>query len=150
VRRGGGYKPHLARQVFDKQYGDCKDKANLMRTMLKALGIPSYMMSIWPWTAPTCGPSGPRPGSSTTHHCDQGRRRHAVARHRHASAARPLVVLRPHRSLHAGRRYPIREQGSYALLDGAELEPLVKMPFLPASANRIETTIGARLSDRGP
>jgi len=45
---------------------------------------------------------------------------------------------------------PIREQGSYALLDGAEQEPLVKMPFLPASANRIETSVGAKLSERGP
>jgi len=44
---------------------------------------------------------------------------------------------------------PIREQGSYALLDGAEQEPLVKMPFLPASANRIETSVGAKLSERG-
>jgi transglutaminase-like putative cysteine protease len=33
--RGGGYRPHPAVDVFTKSYGDCKDKANLMRTMLK-------------------------------------------------------------------------------------------------------------------
>jgi len=31
IGRGGGYKPHAAKEVLEKQYGDCKDKANLMR-----------------------------------------------------------------------------------------------------------------------
>ena len=35
VSRGGGMRPHSAAQVFAKSYGDCKDKANLMRAMLK-------------------------------------------------------------------------------------------------------------------
>ena len=39
---GGGYKPHAADLVFRKRYGDCKDKANLMRSLLKAAGIESY------------------------------------------------------------------------------------------------------------
>src|SRR5262249_17488836 len=39
VGRGGGYRPHSALDVFAKSYGDCKDKANLMRAMLKVLGI---------------------------------------------------------------------------------------------------------------
>ncbi len=42
VGRGGGYRPHSATDVFSKGYGDCKDKANLMRTMLKALGIIAF------------------------------------------------------------------------------------------------------------
>ncbi len=33
--RGGGYRPHASNEVFAKSYGDCKDKANLMRAMLK-------------------------------------------------------------------------------------------------------------------
>ncbi len=47
IGRGGGYKPHLASQVFAKSYGDCKDKATLMRTMLKLAGIESYPLSIF-------------------------------------------------------------------------------------------------------
>ncbi|HXN49361.1 MAG TPA: DUF3857 domain-containing protein, partial [Bryobacteraceae bacterium] len=47
VGRGGGWKPHLASMVLEKQYGDCKDKANLMRALLKAVGIPAYMVSIF-------------------------------------------------------------------------------------------------------
>jgi hypothetical protein len=45
--RGGGYKPHTAAEVFAKSYGDCKDKANLMRTMLKVAGIEAYSLAIY-------------------------------------------------------------------------------------------------------
>ena len=39
LNRGGGMRPHTAAEVFAKSYGDCKDKANLMRAMLKVLDI---------------------------------------------------------------------------------------------------------------
>jgi hypothetical protein len=45
--RGGGYRPHLSTQVFAKSYGDCKDKANLMRAMLRVLGINAFPVSIY-------------------------------------------------------------------------------------------------------
>ena len=44
--KGGGYVPHAAAQVFTKSYGDCKDKANLMRTMLKVAGVDSFLLAI--------------------------------------------------------------------------------------------------------
>lgn len=45
--RGGGYRPHTSAEVLMKAYGDCKDKANLMRAMLKAVGITSYPVAIY-------------------------------------------------------------------------------------------------------
>ena len=33
------YRPHAAAEVHDKRYGDCKDKANLLITMLELAGI---------------------------------------------------------------------------------------------------------------
>jgi hypothetical protein len=45
--RGGGYKPHVAGDVLQKSYGDCKDKSNLMRAMLKAIGIESYPVAVY-------------------------------------------------------------------------------------------------------
>ena len=47
LARGGGYRPHSATQVFQKLYGDCKDKANLTRSMLKAIGIEAYPVAIY-------------------------------------------------------------------------------------------------------
>lgn len=43
---GGGYRPHPAVDVFSKSYGDCKDKANLMHTMLGVIGVPSELVLI--------------------------------------------------------------------------------------------------------
>jgi transglutaminase-like putative cysteine protease len=42
----GGFQPHPAADVFKHQYGDCKDKATLMSTMLKQIGIDSYYVLI--------------------------------------------------------------------------------------------------------
>jgi len=38
----GGYQPHQAADVFKNKYGDCKDKANLLITMLNKVGIRAY------------------------------------------------------------------------------------------------------------
>ena len=42
----GGYQPHSAPEVFSHRYGDCKDKATLMRSMLHEAGIDSYHVII--------------------------------------------------------------------------------------------------------
>jgi hypothetical protein len=42
----GGWQPHPATEVFAHRYGDCKDKATLMATMLREIGIDSYHVSI--------------------------------------------------------------------------------------------------------
>ena len=47
VGRGGGYKPHAATDVLANNYGDCKDKANLLRSMLDAMGVKAYPVAIY-------------------------------------------------------------------------------------------------------
>ena len=42
----GGLQPHPASDVFLHRYGDCKDKATLMRTMLREIGVDSYHVII--------------------------------------------------------------------------------------------------------
>ncbi len=42
----GGYQPHAAAEVFSHRYGDCKDKATLMRTMLREIGVDSFQVLI--------------------------------------------------------------------------------------------------------
>jgi cellulose synthase operon protein C len=41
-----GYKPHNAMDVFRSRYGDCKDKATLLITMLKEIGIPADIVLV--------------------------------------------------------------------------------------------------------
>ncbi|MCX5712047.1 MAG: DUF3857 and transglutaminase domain-containing protein, partial [Candidatus Omnitrophica bacterium] len=43
-----GYEPHAAELIFKNKYGDCKDKAILLITMLKQAGL-----SAWPVLIPT-------------------------------------------------------------------------------------------------
>jgi hypothetical protein len=43
----GGWQPHPAAEVFTKRYGDCKDKATLLRTMLHEIGIDAYHVAIY-------------------------------------------------------------------------------------------------------
>ncbi len=58
----GGYQPHAASEVFSHRYGDCKDKATLMSSMLSQIGIESYYVvinsergSVVPGTPPSVG-----------------------------------------------------------------------------------------------
>ena len=42
----GGWQPHPAAEVYAHRYGDCKDKALLMRSMLKEIGVDSFQVAI--------------------------------------------------------------------------------------------------------
>jgi len=43
----GGWQPHPAAAVFSNRYGDCKDKATLLLSMLRSIGIDSYYVVIY-------------------------------------------------------------------------------------------------------
>jgi transglutaminase-like putative cysteine protease len=42
----GGYRPHTAGETFTHRYGDCKDKATLLVTMLSQLNVKSYWLLV--------------------------------------------------------------------------------------------------------
>ena len=42
----GGWQTHPAADIFSHRYGDCKDKATLMKSMLNEIGIDSYQAAI--------------------------------------------------------------------------------------------------------
>jgi uncharacterized protein DUF3857/transglutaminase superfamily protein len=42
----GGLQPHAAADIFNHHYGDCKDKATLMSSMLHEIGVDSYYLDI--------------------------------------------------------------------------------------------------------
>lgn len=43
----GGWQPHASTETAKYRYGDCKDKANVLRALLKTQGITSDMVSIF-------------------------------------------------------------------------------------------------------
>jgi hypothetical protein len=42
----GGFQPHTAGDIFHNRYGDCKDKATLLSSMLASVGIHSALMMV--------------------------------------------------------------------------------------------------------
>lgn len=42
----GGWQPHPAAEIFTHRYGDCKDKATLLSSMLQEIGVDSYYVII--------------------------------------------------------------------------------------------------------
>jgi hypothetical protein len=42
----GGWQPHPAPDIFNHKYGDCKDKATLLSTLLREIGVDSYYVSV--------------------------------------------------------------------------------------------------------
>lgn len=42
----GGWQPHAAPDIYNHRYGDCKDKATLLSTMLKEVGVDSYYVIV--------------------------------------------------------------------------------------------------------
>jgi Domain of Unknown Function with PDB structure (DUF3857)/Transglutaminase-like superfamily len=42
----GGYQPHAAADVFHEKYGDCKDKATLLSSMLSTVGVHSALLMV--------------------------------------------------------------------------------------------------------
>jgi hypothetical protein len=47
VGYGNGMKPRPSNEVLSRGYGDCKNKANLMRAMLKVMKIDAYPIAIY-------------------------------------------------------------------------------------------------------
>jgi Domain of Unknown Function with PDB structure (DUF3857)/Transglutaminase-like superfamily len=151
VAHGGGYKPHAATLVFNKQYGDCKDKANLMRTMLKAAGIQSYLVAIYSGDRTYVRPEWPSP--TQFNHM-------IIAVHVSDGLTGPTVIDAPTLKQHllifdpTSEATPLGdlpwyEQGSFALLMAGDKGDILQMPVLPPEANTTDLTIEAELAGSG-
>lgn len=148
--KGGGYRPHPATEVFAKSYGDCKDKANLMRAMLSVLKITSYMVSI---TADDS--SYVRAEWASPHqfnHCiiavKVSDSTNAATVVTHPTLGRLLIFdsTDPYTPL---GDLPEDEQGSLALIDHKDTQELILMPILPPELNKLERNIEVSLDPQG-
>ena len=148
--RGGGYRPHSAVDVFAQNYGDCKDKANLMRAMLKSLGIESYPVIIYSGDPHRVQPEWPSP--QQFNHAiiavKVGDQTDAATIIKHPTLGR-LLIFDPTDDDTPVGDLPDHEQGSFALVAAGEAGDLVKMPVTPPEANRTDRIIEAVLGADG-
>jgi hypothetical protein len=148
----GGWQPHPARDVYSHRYGDCKDKATLLSTMLKEIGLDSYYVLV-----------NVKRGSVNADTPPQHWFNHAIlairlpgdlnspilaAVYKHPTFGRLLIFdptdeMTPLGSL----RGPL--QGSYALLVTAEGGDLVQLPILPVQSSGVRRGAQLALSATG-
>lgn len=150
VGRGNGYRPHLAADVLKKAYGDCKDKANLMRALLKAANITAFPVAIYlgdptyvreEWASP-----------DQFNHCivaiKVGDEINLPTVIKHASLGRLLIFDATDESTPVGD-LPEEEQGSFALLVAGDQGALMRMPVMPPEASRLERQTDVSLTSEG-
>ena len=150
IGRGGGYRPHASTEVFAKSYGDCKDKANLMRAMLKVVGITAIPVSIWSGDPAYVRASWPSP--QQFNHCiiavkvsDQTQANTII---QHPTLGR-LLIFDPTDEQTPIGDLPDHLQGSLALIDSKTETDLVKMPVTPPEMNQLERTATLELQPDG-
>jgi hypothetical protein len=146
----GRYRPHSATEVFAKAYGDCKDKANLMRAMLKAVKIEAYPVLIFSgdpnyvredWASPR-----------QFNHCIVAVRvsdeTKAPTIIEHAILGRLLIFDATDDNTPVGD-LPGYEQGSFALVAAGGSGALLRMPTTPPESNRLERQAEVNLAADG-
>ncbi len=148
--RGGGYRPHSSAEVLAKSYGDCKDKANLMRAMLKVVGIDAIPVSIYSGDPNYVRASWPSP--QQFNHCiiavkvsDQTQGSTII---QHATLGRLLIFDPTDEETPIGD-LPFHLQGSLALIDSKTETDLVRMPVTPPEMNQLERIATLQLSPEG-
>ena len=148
----GGYQPHPAVSIFTNRYGDCKDKATLLATMLHEVGIDPFYVLVNTRRG-VISPEYP-PGLNFDHVIlaipippdvpvtDL----HAIMTHPQYGK---LLFFDPTSTLTPLGYLPSYEQSNYALLSTSDGGDLVEMPLLPPAANGLRRTAHLVLSVDG-
>jgi hypothetical protein len=150
IGRGGGYQPHAAPLVLERNYGDCKDKANLMRAMLAAVGIKAYLVLIYSGDRDYVRTDWPSP--QQFNHAIV-----AVAVHPETTATaifdQPslgrLLFFDPTSEYTPLGELPLDEQGSFALVVSPQSNSLTRVPVLPRENNRLDRSLDAAVAPDG-
>ena len=150
VGRGGGYRPHPAADVLVKEYGDCKDKATLMRALLKAVGIDSYLVTIYSSDRSYVQEGWPSPQqfnhAIVAARVSEDTKAGAIIQH---PVLGRLLFFDPTNGATPVSDLPAYEQSSPALIAAGGQGDLVHTPETPPSANASEREIHAVLDENG-
>jgi hypothetical protein len=143
----GGYQPHSASEVFAHRYGDCKDKATLVRSMLHEIGIDTYHVVIYTErgavTAQTPAHHGFNHAILAIKLPDGLTDPSLVAIMDHPRLGK-LLFFDPTNDLIPFGQLPGYLQANYGLLVTADGGELVKLPQQPSFMNSVQRT--AKLS----
>jgi len=148
----GGMQPHSAPDVFSHRYGDCKDKATLVRSMLHEIGVESYHVLI---NDERGSVTGDMPAHNGFNHAitaiklpDGMADPSLIATMQHPKLGR-ILFFDPTNDLIPFGQLPGYLQSNYGLLvtpDGGEL---IELPQQPSIMNSIQRTAKLTLDTTG-
>jgi hypothetical protein len=148
----GGYRPHPAGEIFSHRYGDCKDKATVLSSMLAQIGVKSFYMPIHDvrgiYTEKT-------PPNSAFNHVilaiqmpEGSYSQKLPAMYEHPKLGH-LLIFDPTNDLVPLGQLPYYEQDSFALLVTDSGGELIHLPVSSPELNRIQRNARLKLLPDG-
>jgi len=147
----GNLKPHTAEEVFRNRYGDCKDKATLMISMLDAVGI----RATWVWVDDRRGVINPdAPAASGDHmimaiRIPAGYENPLLQAVVTAKTGQRYLIFDPTNQWVPIGQIPDYEQGSYGLLVAGADSQVIQLPVLNPDLESTDRTADLQLAADG-
>jgi Domain of Unknown Function with PDB structure (DUF3857) len=147
----GGLRPHAASEVFAHRYGDCKDKATVLSTMLAQIGVKSFYMPIYDERGIYTEKTPPNLGFNHVILAIQippGTASLMPAVMDHPKLGK-LLIFDPTNNLVPFGQLPYYEQDSFALLVNDKGGELVHLPVSSPELNKFQRTAKLKLMPDG-
>ena len=132
----GGWRPFPATEVFENGYGDCKAKANILKSMLNTVGISSSMASLHSDVGPPSRFWLPAIGNTN----------HAILA---IELPEGLVIADPTTRVVPFGELPISDQGQYLLRFTEEASEPFLTPSTTAEQNARQSILRLKLTEEG-
>ncbi len=150
VGHGNGIRPRASDLVLSRGYGDCKDKATLMRAMLRSLKIDAYPVIIYSGDSTFVRREWASPGQFN----------HCIIAVKVSDATQSPTIINDAKlgrllifdatdDLTPVGDLPIYLQGSLALIVAGDNGTLTEMPITPPEMNALERTVNVSLTENG-
>ena len=150
LTRGKGYEPRPPSQVLRQGYGDCKDKASLLRALLREVGVDSWLTLV------NLGASG----AAATDWTSPGNFNHCILAVKAPWAIGttacidvpgfgPLLLIDATDALTSIGATPSGLEGEPALVVAGDSSRLVRVPEGTPEGHRVEVQVRARLEADG-
>ena len=148
----GGYQPHLPADVYKNKYGDCKDKATLLISMLSKIGLRGY-----PALVGTRGDVEADPAAPTLATFDHmivalpvpAELRPAVEKFPAYDSSSKILWMDPTSEADPLGQLPEMDQGVFALIAYPERGDLQRIPQAPPEQNGTEYAVNVQLQSDG-
>lgn len=148
----GGYQPHLPADVYKNKYGDCKDKASLLISMLNKIGLRGY-----PALVGTRGDVEADPAAPTLSTFDHmivalpvpANLRSAVEKFPAYDSRDQILWMDPTSETDPLGQLPEMDQGVFALIAYPDRGDLQRIPEAPPERNGSEYAVDIHLQRDG-